>query len=285
MSCYVMFKATLNSVPIIWFNHKINKLRVTRKAGEPPLRPPAQTTTHRTKHPDPHPHQPLMCSQCFWGCWNGLAALLRDPKLPRAARPDSLEILRLVCVTPLPFGHWLPKGPMSYKILMGESVASVRLSVCPSVRMYVPPSVPPLPLPPPPRCCPTGYPIGCYRIKTPLGADAPPPNPKTPFTRGIRVPMTVTASWFFFPSPTSFPFFTHHPPISNRQPQPPAPNHILSWRFISLCHAVPSCHAIVSCHVMFKATLNYALLIWFNHQINKLCVSRRAGEPQPPSPP
>jgi hypothetical protein len=42
------------------------------------------------------------------------------------------------------FGHQLPKEPMSYKTLMGESVAYVCLSIC----TYVPP----------PRCCPTGSP-------------------------------------------------------------------------------------------------------------------------------
>jgi hypothetical protein len=43
-----------------------------------------------------------------------------------------------------------------------------------------------------------GKPIGHYQGegggKDPLGADAPPLNPKTLFTQGTRVPMTITAS-------------------------------------------------------------------------------------------
>jgi hypothetical protein len=118
----------------------------------PPPPPPFQqqppNTTLKTKHPNLDPHQPLMCSRCFRVYWYDLTALHRDPKLPHDARPNSLEILRLVCVTPLPFGHWLPKGPMSYKILIRESVVFVHPSVHPFVRLSVRPSVRHPPLPP-----------------------------------------------------------------------------------------------------------------------------------------
>jgi hypothetical protein len=76
---------------------------------------------------------------------------------------------------------------MSYQILMGEPVPFVRTSICPYVRPYVRP---------PPSMLPYGFPHKDLIGHRPLWE--PMPIIKTSFTRGIGVPMTITASCSLF---------------------------------------------------------------------------------------